>query len=78
MYWVVWVRGIGAFGICGLKVVWCGRGRKSEGMGIGYLGVWGLDIWGLVSGCGGREGLRRRYNLRVCNDVSSGWSKLCG
>ena len=47
-------------------------------MGIGYLGVWGLDIWGLVSGCGGREGLRRRYNLRVCNDVSSGWSKLCG
>ena len=39
MYWVVWVRGMGAFRICGLKVVWCGRGRKSEGMDIGYFGV---------------------------------------
>ena len=59
MYWVVWVRGMGAFGICGLKVVWCGRWRKSEGMDIGYLGggnwifgVWGVGVVG-VRGCVG-------------------------
>ena len=39
-------------------------------------GNWIFGVWGV--GVVGVRGLRRRYNLRMCKDVISGWSKLCG
>ena len=43
---------------------------------VGWGGDWIFGVWKV--GVVGVRGLRRRYNLRLCKDVSSGWSKLCG